>query len=368
MKIVQLGELVSIQTGKLDANASSLDGAYPFFTCSREPLKIAAWKYDLDAILIAGNGDLNIKHYKGKFDAYQRTYILSSKNNNVDTRYLYYFLDKYLDRLREQSIGGIIKYIKLGMLTDAPIPLPLLAEQKRIAAILDHADDLRRKRQRALTRLGQLGQAIFYEMFSNNGEKRNWPIADLLDFSDIQVGFPFKSTNYREDGKLVRLCRGANVFPNRIDWSDLACLPDEFAKTHFDFLLQEGDIVIAMDRPWISSGFKVSRIENYDLPCLLVQRVARIRAKNRVDEAFLNFLVRSSDFQMACRTTETTVPHISPTDIRRFKFPCPPEIHRKAFGDNIVKIRAALSNTITSKALIENLFLSIQHRAFNGEL
>jgi type I restriction enzyme, S subunit len=117
MRTVALGDLVAIQTGKLDANASSPDGEYPFFTCAHEPLRIANWKYDLDAILIAGNGDLNVKHYKGKFDAYQRTYILSSKTDRVDTRYLFHFLDKYLDRLREQSIGGIIKYIKLGMLT-----------------------------------------------------------------------------------------------------------------------------------------------------------------------------------------------------------------------------------------------------------
>ena len=65
MSVVSLGELVSIQTGKLDANATSPDGAYPFFTCAREPLRIADWTNDLDAILVAGNGDLNVKHYRG---------------------------------------------------------------------------------------------------------------------------------------------------------------------------------------------------------------------------------------------------------------------------------------------------------------
>jgi type I restriction enzyme S subunit len=203
MKTVALGDLVAIQTGKLDANASSPDGVYPFFTCAREPLRISSWQYDLDAILIAGNGDLNVKHYKGKFDAYQRTYILSAKNDRVDTRYLYHFLDKYLDRLREQSIGGIIKYIKLGMLTDAEIPLPPLEEQKRIAAILDQADELRRKRQCALDRLNQLGQAIFIEMFGDPASNpMGWPKVPLADCcaepDDIRCG-PFGTQLLREE-------------------------------------------------------------------------------------------------------------------------------------------------------------------------
>jgi len=190
MSVVSLGELVSVQTGKLDANASSPDGPYPFFTCAREPLRISDWKYDLDAILVAGNGDLNVKHYKGKFDAYQRTYILSSKDKNrVDTRYLYHFMDTYLETLRQQSIGGIIKYIKLRMLTDAPIPLPPLDEQKRVAAILDQADELRRKRLRALDRLNQLGQAIFREMFGDPvANPFNWPIQKLGEIGILDRG------------------------------------------------------------------------------------------------------------------------------------------------------------------------------------
>lgn len=78
---VKLGDLTKIKTGKLDANASSEDGQYPFFTCSREPLKISNYSYDCECVLVAGNGDLNVKYYNGKFDAYQRTYIIEEKYN-----------------------------------------------------------------------------------------------------------------------------------------------------------------------------------------------------------------------------------------------------------------------------------------------
>ena len=79
-KKVPLGDLVKITTGKLDANAAVEDGRYPFFTCSREIFAIDNFAFDCEAILLAGNnavGDFNVKHYKGKFNAYQRTYVIT---------------------------------------------------------------------------------------------------------------------------------------------------------------------------------------------------------------------------------------------------------------------------------------------------
>ena len=89
---VKLGELTKIKTGKLDANAADVDGLYPFFTCSKEPLKINKYSYDCECVLVAGNGDLNVKYYNGKFDAYQRTYIIEViAGDRLLPRYLYYF-------------------------------------------------------------------------------------------------------------------------------------------------------------------------------------------------------------------------------------------------------------------------------------
>ena len=92
----ELGSLTSIKTGKLDANASSENGIYPFFTCAVEPLKIDSYSYDCECVLVAGNGDLNVKYYNGKFDAYQRTYIIESKDKSkLTVPYLYYFFDSH---------------------------------------------------------------------------------------------------------------------------------------------------------------------------------------------------------------------------------------------------------------------------------
>lgn len=165
---VKIGELTSIRTGKLDANASSDDGQYPFFTCSRKPLKISTYSYDCECVLIAGNGDLNVKYYNGKFDAYQRTYIIE---DNSDGRlympYLYYFMEGYVEELRKQSIGGVIKYIKLGNLTDAIITLPTIEEQKKVVAILEKTRKILNKRVEQLTCLDTLIKARFVEMFGD---------------------------------------------------------------------------------------------------------------------------------------------------------------------------------------------------------
>lgn len=189
MEKIKLGILTKIRTGKLDANASSEDGQYPFFTCSREPLKISSYSYDCECVLVAGNGDLNVKYYNGKFDAYQRTYIIEDNSNGrLFVPYLYYFLEGYIDELRQQSIGGVIKYIKLGNLTDALIPLPEFNKQIEIVNILDKAKKMLDNRNFQLLNLDELIKSRFVEMFGDpilNDKK--WPLVTVIDECDCMV-------------------------------------------------------------------------------------------------------------------------------------------------------------------------------------
>ena len=163
---VKIGEITSIRTGKLDANAASPDGAYQFFTCSREPLRISTYSYDCECVLVAGNGDLNVKYYNGKFDAYQRTYIIEDNSTGrLYMPYLYFFMLGYIEELRKQAIGGVIKYIKLGNLTEALIELPTIEEQKKIVQILKSARYVIEKEARQIECLDELIKARFVELF-----------------------------------------------------------------------------------------------------------------------------------------------------------------------------------------------------------
>lgn len=177
-----LGDLVHIQTGKLDANAQCADGMYPFFTCAKTVSKIDSYSYECECVLVAGNGDLNTKYYNGRFDAYQRTYIIQSADKGkLDVRYLYHFLETYVEKLRKGAIGGVIKYIKLGHLTDIKIPLPPLPEQKRIAAILDKADAIRRKRRESIRLTEEFLRSVFLDMFGD-------PVTNPKGWDVVRVG------------------------------------------------------------------------------------------------------------------------------------------------------------------------------------
>lgn len=164
-----LGDLVNIKTGKLDANQSDENGKYPFFTCSKEISKINSYSYDCECVLIAGNGDLNVKYYNGKFEAYQRTYILTSTDvNTLLNKYLYWFMNRYIVQLRNQSIGGVIKYIKLGDLTNISLNLPTLDVQKRIVGIFESIERLIGTKVFILKGLDDLIKSRFVELIAKN--------------------------------------------------------------------------------------------------------------------------------------------------------------------------------------------------------
>ena len=202
--MAKLGDYVKIRTGKLDANASSESGQYPFFTCAIEPLKIDSYSYDCECVLVAGNGDLNVKYYSGKFDAYQRTYIIESMDKTfLDVQYLYFFMDKYLETLRSQSIGGVIKYIKLGNLTEADIFIPSIERQREIVQILRKSRKLISLRKQQLAKLDELVKARFVEMFGNPASNTmGWKSEQLVDcLQGIDNGKSFVCSNDTRQGQ-----------------------------------------------------------------------------------------------------------------------------------------------------------------------
>jgi type I restriction enzyme S subunit len=169
-----LGDLVNIKTGKLDANAAVEGGKYPFFTCSREAFAIDEYAFDCEAILLAGNnavGDFNVKHYKGRFNAYQRTYVITvNEENRVLYRFLYFQMLKSLRRFKAQSVGAGTKFLKLGMIKGLEIELPSIAEQRRIVSTMDSVREetqrLESIYQQKLDALEALKKSLLHQAFS----------------------------------------------------------------------------------------------------------------------------------------------------------------------------------------------------------
>ena len=136
----QLGEMCRIRTGKLNANAMKEDGEYPFFTCDEKPYRIDKYAFDTSAILISGNGSqvghLNI--YDGKFNAYQRTYVLDDFKD-IEKKFLYHFMGAYLKPyILVNAKMGSVPYITLPMLQNFKVPVPPLEVQREIVRVLDN--------------------------------------------------------------------------------------------------------------------------------------------------------------------------------------------------------------------------------------
>ncbi len=169
-----IGDLADIKTGKLDANAAVEGGQYPFFTCSRDIFAIDTYAFDCEAILLAGNnavGDFNVKHYKGKFNAYQRTYVITvNERKRVLYRFLYFQMLKSLKKFKAQSVGAGTKFLKLGMIKDLEIALPSVDEQQRIVSVMDSVRQdtelLESIYQRKVTALGALKKSLLRQAFT----------------------------------------------------------------------------------------------------------------------------------------------------------------------------------------------------------
>ena len=240
---VKIGDITKIKTGKLDANASSEDGEYPFFTCSKEPLRISTYSYDCECVLVAGNGDLNVKYYNGKFDAYQRTYIIEDDSDGkLFMPYLYYFMEGYVEELRKQAIGGVIKYIKLGNLTDAMIELPDVEIQKEIVDILSKTKGVLDSRNRQIDMLDNLIKARFAKVFGDPVlNEKGWKTKPLLDMGTCKNGMNF---HYADSGLEIN-CLGVGDFKDysvieNTDQLPIISLKEEPSD---EYLLKDEDIV-----------------------------------------------------------------------------------------------------------------------------
>ena len=245
---VKVGEITKIKTGKLDANASSADGKYPFFTCSKDPLRINSYSYDCECVLVAGNGDLNVKYYNGKFDAYQRTYIIEDNSNGLlYMPYLYHFLEGYIGELRKQSIGGVIKYIKLGNLTDVLVELPSIVEQKYIVNLMNISLELIELRKKTIDKLDSLVKARFIEMFGDplDGSAK-YPIHQVGEVADTIDPQPSHRTPPIDESGIPYISiRDCNYKTGRIDFEGARKVSRKILEEQSKrYTLHDGDFVV----------------------------------------------------------------------------------------------------------------------------
>ncbi|MGB1292196.1 MAG: restriction endonuclease subunit S, partial [Pseudoalteromonas sp.] len=263
------------------------------------------------------------------------------------------------------------------------IPLPPLAEQKVIADKLDtmlaQVETTKVRLERIPKILKTFRQSVLAAAVSGKlteGGRKSQQFSTtngtVGDFVSIDIGHAFKSKEFTDSG--VKLLRGQNIEPGALKWDETKYFPQEKLEEHSNLFIHEGDIILAMDRPIISTGLKLARAKKQDLPCVLVQRVTRFTNFDGLHPDYLFLLLRDIAFSNYIQPNQTgsDIPHISGKQILAYGVKVPTldeqtQIVRRveelfAFADSIEqKANAALER-------VNNLTQSILAKAFRGEL
>lgn len=177
--VVFWDDLFVTRTGKLNANAMSENGAYPFFTCAKEIFQIDNFAFDCEALILAGNnatGDYDVKHYKGKFNAYQRTYILELKNETDKYSFYKHHLEMKLRQLKDGSKGANTRYLTKQFLDTILFIQPSEELQNRFSSIGEKIDRIKSRYQKNLTDLQALYSALSQQAFKGELDLSRVPL------------------------------------------------------------------------------------------------------------------------------------------------------------------------------------------------
>ncbi len=295
-----------------------------------------------------------------------------------ETEFLYYLLSSpfVFQQFNSKAAGSTVRNLNIALVSSVDVPIPPLPEQQRIVAILDEAfaaiAKAKANAEQNLKNAKELFESYLQSVFENKGE--DWKETALNNEIDLLVGFAFKSKEYTEMEDDVLLLRGDNIMQGNLRWDNAKRWRKSEYEDFKKYQLQENDIVLAMDRPWVKAGLKVARLSKNDLPALLVQRTACLRTKSKLDNSFLFYLLKSKGFMSYLIDVQTGigVPHISGQQILDFKFN-KPSINLQQII--VQKLDALSAQTKKLEAIyqqhlndLEELKKSILQKAFNGEL
>ncbi|TYQ29369.1 restriction endonuclease subunit S [Pseudanabaena sp. UWO311] len=242
---LHIGIACNITTGKLDSNHAIEGGEYPFFTCAAEPIHIDHYSFDGDVVLVAGNnaqGNFHINRFKGKFNAYQRTYVLTAKEN-FDIDYIYYSLRLELKRLKEKAQGSQTKFLTMPILEGIALREINSNIQKKIADVLSALDAKIELNNRINAELESLAKTIYDYWFV----QFDFPNAD---------GKPYKSSG----GEMVYVDGGGCDRAIPAGW-EIGCVSDLFEINPSE-TLSKGNISAYIDMSAIpTSGFMTGEIQ-----------------------------------------------------------------------------------------------------------
>ncbi|WP_081619812.1 restriction endonuclease subunit S [Thioalkalivibrio sp. ALJT] len=281
------------------------------------------FSYSSPKVLVGRVGSSGAVNFaSGRFSVSDNALVVDEAQA-IDVRYLHFWATTQDFSIDVSTTAQPL--LTASQVKDFCLPLPPPEEQGEIAAFLDHEtgkiDALIEEQRRLIELLKEKRQAVISHAINDHGSNTQGRLGYYID---LLPGYAFSSQGFRIDGG-IRLLRGINVGVGKISWNEAVFWPKEEIAGLEEYFLREGDLVLGMDRPWIGGGARVAKVSREDLPALLLQRVARIRPKNGLDQEFLWLVLASQEFKrtLEAELTGVSVPHVSSDQIRSFRISLP---------------------------------------------
>lgn len=390
-----LTEVCNITTGKLDANAATINGAYPFFTCAPDPLRIDNYAFDDDAILLAGNnaqGNFHINRYCGKFNAYQRTYVITAKDG-YDIDYIKYSIELSLEHLKKVSQGSQTKFLTMQILNSFKVSdIPYTSQQKLIKSIkkIDQKIELN---NRIIAELEAMAKTIYDYWFvqfdfpnaegkpyrSSGGEMvwneqlkreipKGWNVGTIKPFINVIRGVTYEKDDVQDAQSSGYICllRANNIANGNINYDNVVYVKEN--KISKDQLLMQNDVFICM-----SSGSKdhigKTAIVTADIGCSFGAFCSKIEIQSCAF-SWLALYFRSKYFNSYIRNTclGTNINNLNNDMLYNIVLPIPPEYVLQRFNAIIHPMIAKMGNTHVESIELEHLRDWLLPMLMNGQV
>jgi type I restriction enzyme S subunit len=340
-----VGQLCKVETGKRDANEGNDYGQFHFFTTAKKTGRIETYRWDCDALLIAGNANIgNVKQYSGKFDAYQRTYVLTHFRQDVEVRYLYFALSDTLNfYLNANKNVAAMTYIVLKTLVDFEVPVPPLEVQREIVSILDKFTQLEAELEAELSARQRQFRYFCDLMFETVDSEQQF--SSLGEMGSFHKGGNFQKSDFSESGEPCIHYGQIHTRLGTLTHTPPAHIPFEFGSKLPR--ANPGDLVIA-DTAEDLAGVAKATAWLGDSPISLGGHI--LVYKHHFDPAYISFFFQSSSFQAQKNMLAkgVKVKDISSTAIAKIKIPIHSLSRQKQISKGLSSLQVLLEGSVNS--------------------
>lgn len=394
-KEYRLKDICEYTTGKLNSNAAVPNGKYPFFTCSPETYRINNYLFNKEAVILAGNnanGVFSIKLYKGKFNAYQRTYVMNANSEQLlNNKYLYYYLSLQLNNLKQISVGSATRFLTKTILDKIIIQVPNEHEEMiKIGDILYSLDKKIEVNNKINKTLEKMAQEIFKHWFvdfefpnedgepykSSGGEMveselglipKGWEVGNIGKYMKVKSGFAFKSQWWQDEG--VPIIKIKNLQNGIVNYDDVGYVSPDKKELASDFIVKSGDVLIAMTGATIG---KIGLVYEFGNTVLVNQRVGKffLGEDPFLKLPFSHVLLTNKRIndEIISLGEGSAQPNISPKQIESIKISYPDDDRIDIFNINLKPLYKMIVKNIKENRRLMELRDTLLPKLMSGQI